>query len=189
MAVSGRIVAFLAALGAVAAGGYWYWSPYLEIRSMQAAAKAGDADAFNRRVDYPRLRESLKGQFGALMAERMSAAETGGSDAARAGTALGMALGGALMDRMVDSMVRPETVMRGMARGQLQAARPGAGDPAGEAKRVDWAIKRDGMDRVTAFARSPGEPTSGREQGAGFVFERSGFATWRLSEVRLPVTR
>jgi hypothetical protein len=46
------LAAFAIALLALAA--YWYWSPFLALKQIQSAARAQDADAFNRHVDYPR---------------------------------------------------------------------------------------------------------------------------------------
>lgn len=47
-----------------------------------------------------------------------------------------------------------------------------------------WTVERKGVDRVIAFgANDDQEPTA---KQVGFVFDRSGFATWKLSEIRLP---
>ena len=64
------LFAILAAIFAL--GAYWYWSPFLVIRQMQSAAKVGDADAFNDHVDYPRLRESLKGHLNSTLPSTFS---------------------------------------------------------------------------------------------------------------------
>jgi len=55
-------------------GAYWYWSPFLAMHQLRTAAREGDTDSFNDRVNYPRLRESLKGQFSAMMAEKLDGA-------------------------------------------------------------------------------------------------------------------
>jgi hypothetical protein len=109
---SALAAAFIALL-AVAA--YWYWSPFLAIREMQSAAKANDAETFNTHVDYPRLRESLKGQFSLLMGEQMAKSTDSSDPFAAFGTMLGLAMA----DKLVDAMVRPETVMRGMQSGRF----------------------------------------------------------------------
>jgi hypothetical protein len=112
--VKGGVVAALVVIAA-----YWYGSPLLAIRQMQSAAKAGDADAFSDHVDYPRLRESFKGKFSAMFAQRMAAQSNSDNEFAKAGAALGMMLGTAMVNQFVDAMVRPEVVMRAMQEGKL----------------------------------------------------------------------
>jgi hypothetical protein len=47
-------------------GAYWYWSPHMVLYEMAKATKNKDADALNEHVDYPKLRESIKGQLSAI---------------------------------------------------------------------------------------------------------------------------
>jgi len=104
----------------VAVGAYWYWSPFLTVYTMRSAAKQHDADAFNDHVDYARLRESLKGQFSAMLAQKMVDSTSSGSGLDRLGGALGSMLGMTLVDRFVDALVRPEMVMQAMAQAQVK---------------------------------------------------------------------
>jgi len=67
-------------LAVVAVAAYWYWSPFLALKQMQSAVRAQDADAFNRHVDYPRLRDSVKSQMAARMAAELEkSGQAGGS--------------------------------------------------------------------------------------------------------------
>jgi hypothetical protein len=167
--------------------GYWYWSPYIAIHQMQSAAKSADADAFNDKVDYPKLRESLKGQFSALVAEKLGSS----SDAGNAFSALGNMLGLAMADKMVDAMVRPETVMRAMQNGQFRpgqkapAADAGSGSqsPAQKEEKPKWSYDRKSVDKLIAFAE---DSSKGDDKRVGLVLERSGFANWKLTEIRMP---
>lgn len=175
----------LVALGAVAA--YWWWSPYLAMSNVQAAARQQDAETFNAYVDYPRLRESIKGQLSAAMADNMTK-ETHSSDAARAGAALGTMLGMAMVNTMVENLVRPEFVMQAMrsARDNPQSTPSDrSGQPSNQSPStsdVDWSFERYGADKLIAY--SSREPSA--KDRVGFVFERSGFASWKLTELRLP---
>ena len=211
-AIAAAVLVALLALGA-----WWYWSPYVAMRSMLEAAQQRDAERFNRYVDYPRVRENLKDQFGTRVGEAMGARR--GDDAGRAMGALGSLLATALADRFIDALVRPEVVMRAMAEARLQVPpgreerrrgdgrqdggagdRPGPGPgeggegsgsgsgsaktEGGERRRdVDWRFERSGVDRVIAWGGKPGTAMAER---TGFVFERSGFANWKLTEIRLP---
>ena len=180
----------------VAIASYWYWSPFLAIRQMQSAAQEKDADAFNERVDYPKLRESLKGQLSAVMGEQMAKTQDAGNPFA----ALGSMLGLALVDRFVDAMVRPETVMRAMQDGRMSPAAAKTSDtPAPTTSNPDsqapaearedkpkWTYDRKGVDKLIAYATDPKKPGAQNSEKLGVVFERSGFANWKLTEVRLP---
>lgn len=139
---------------------------------MRSAAQAQDANAFNQYVDYPKLRESLKGQFGARMADVMGKSNSGDNEFAKAGAAIGAALRMALVDRMIDAMVRPQMVMKAMNEAKLQS--PGSASKRAElpGRNAQWNVVRKGVDRVIAYGQD-GEKKAG---GVGFVVDRSGFA-------------
>lgn len=180
---------------ALTLGAYWYWSPFLVIHSMQSAAEAKDADRFNEHVDYPKLRESLKGQFYAAMADKVERASQGGSEMERAGAALGSMLGKAMVDGVVDAMVRPEVVMRAMREAELRRSPADSTDagqvpPKGEGdtqkEKVKWGHERLSVDKLIVFPKKEDEEV---DKSVGLVFERTGFANWKLAEIRIPVTR
>jgi len=178
------IAGIFVAVTAVAA--YWYWSPFLAIREMQSAAKSNDADAFNAHVDYPRLRESLKGQLSSFMTAEMAKS----ADSKNPFAALGTMLALTMVDKMVDAMVRPEAVMHGMQSGQFSPKSSSAARSAGTAdkptKQSDkpkWSYVRKGADKLIAYS----EDAAGKDDKKfGIVFERSGFANWKVTELRLP---
>ncbi len=166
-------------------GAYWYWSPFLAIRQMQSAAKAGDADTFNDFVDYPKLRESLKGQLSAVLAEKMGDAKKSDNPFAAFGSALGLLV----VDKMVDAMVRPELVMKGLQNGKFgPKAQQADGDSGAGAKEAGqrWDYDRRGLDKLVAYAR---DDTGADNKRVGLVFERNGFANWKLTEIRLPALK
>ena len=109
MAVNTKSLGAAIVLSIAVVGGYWYYSPYLAIKSMHAAAQKKDAETFNDYVDYPKLRESFKGQFSALVAQKI-----GQSDSTNGLAVMGAALGLAMANQMIEAMVRPETMMRVM---------------------------------------------------------------------------
>jgi type II secretion system protein G len=110
-------------IGGMAA--YWYLSPYLVMQQMRDAAVNADADRFNDHVNYPNLRESLKGQLSARIAGELEHQSRSGSEFERAGAAFGSLLGLAMVDKMVDAVVRPEMVMRAMKNGKFQLQNSG----------------------------------------------------------------
>ncbi len=183
--------AALLTLGAavLAAAAYWYASPYLAIRQLQTAAQNGDAQAFNERVDYPRVRDSLKAQMSAMVADKV-----GKPDSSNPFAALGGMLGLAMVDTAVDAMVRPDIVMMGLRSGKFapppKSADAGSGTP--QPAQPDpqqgpaWVYERKGLDRLVAYRSRNGVAD---EAGVGIVFERNGFANWKLTDIRLPPSK
>jgi hypothetical protein len=190
-----RVAGIATLLLLIALAGYWWASPLLAIRAMQVAAQRGDAEAFSEHVDYPSLRESLKGQLTALAAARLGAQAHGSQGLARVGAALGAALGMTLADPLVNALVQPEWVMRAIQDGKLlpwRGSEPPPSDSAATANgggkpKIRWASEREGLDTFIAYAEpeAPGsEATTARR--ITLVLRRSGFATWKLAGIRLP---
>ena len=50
-------------------------------------------------------------------------------------------------------------------------------------QKVEWGAEQKGVDKYIAYAHRPGDPMDKR---IALVLERSGFATWKLTEIRLP---
>lgn len=184
-----KLMAAGAAVVVSCLAGYWYYSPYLAIDAMQAAAKAGDGKTLNAHVDYPALRESLKSQFMAAIADRAPK-----GDNERPLAAMGAMLGTVLANQMIDSLVRPETIMAMLAQGKTTPpdpstkpstvpAEPAPSSEAPESVEKKWRLERITMNKVIA---SRGELADAEGGLAGLVFYRSGFATWKLTEIRIP---
>lgn len=176
--------ASLAALTLVAGatGAYWYWSPYVALSSLQTAAKERDAERVNQYVDYPKLRESMKGQLSAKVMGDMKTLD--GNPFAGLGASLGLMM----VNGLVDSLVRPEVMMAAMTTGELRnqdtAASLTSAAPSADKYPARWKIERRGTDRVTAYVLE----ATGNEpfrDAPGFVFRRQGFATGKLTEIQL----
>lgn len=173
-------------LAAAGVAGYWHYSPYLTLNAMRKAAEQKDVQAFNERVDYPKPRESVKSQLAAKLAGQM------GSDASEGQSskgikAVGTAFAMLLANPLVDAVLRPEFVMVALARGELEVvpgevkAAVGVTEP--QKAKPEWTFDRQGPNKLAAYARDADNPG---EVKAGLVFERSGFADWKLTELRLP---
>lgn len=180
-----KAVLSLGIAGAIALGAYWYWSPYIALREIQSALRNADPDEFNAHVDYPKLRESLKGQLSAVLMNE--AASSSGSSAERIGASLGGMFGLALVDRMVDAFVRPEAVMHAMQAGKFKLGKqspPASVDAAlNEDDSPQWHTDRKNKDLIIVYAGPEDAPAT---EKAGFVMTREGFSQWKLTEVRLP---
>lgn len=150
---------------------------------MVSAVKTKDADKFNEYVDYPSLRENFKGQLSAKLGDVM------GSQPNNAFSALGAMLGMTMINQMVDALVRPELVMKMMEEGKTQQLnKPSTDKQTSEeshTKAPKWEFERKGSDLVLA---TPTRKDSKDNQSV-FVFHRSGYANWKLIEVRLPAVK
>lgn len=186
---TGLLAAALALLG------YWYWSPYLTIRAMQTAAEQRDADTFNTYIDYPKVRESLKDQFSDAVADNLEAPARRHGGLAQAGAALGAMLGMAVADHVVDALVRPQYLMRAMQEGVFNTKRrrsrdadpvpndDGSQPPEETRRKITWHHERQGFNRLIAY---PERADGTQDKQVGLVMERSGFADWKLTAIRLP---
>lgn len=172
---------------AASIGGYWHYSPHIALHGMQAAAESNNADKLNTYVDYPRLRESIKGELSASMATMM--AEEPANEFEKAGAALGMMMGMALVDNLVDAMVRPEMVMRMLNEAKIQGM--GETEPTSSSNTrsaatdkkddITWVMQRKTQNLVVVYASN----AEGQDE-LGVVLERSGFANWKVTGIRLP---
>lgn len=201
--MTSRSIKAAAVVAVVGIAAYWYWSPFLAVRQMRTAAQEGNAGAFNEHVDYPKVRESIKGQFSSMFEQKSALPADPHDRLAQAGAAFGARLGMVMVNQFVDAMVRPETVMRAMEYGQFpdKSAPPGAAAPQDGAAadvRTDtaqapadaapgqskpkWRYERKGVNKVVAY--STAEEGQGRGKFA-FVLQRQGFADWKLTEVLL----
>lgn len=180
-----KLLPTLAMAAAIGTGGYWYFSPYVALHSMKAAAEAKDADRLNTYVDYPKLRESFKNDLNARLTESLP---SGDNELAKAGAALGMMLSRPLVDAMVDTMIQPEFIIRALNEAKAKkGVTEGNADPQGssapaEKKDVEWSSERKSADLIVAYGAERGKP----EARVGFVLERSGFADWKLTAIRMP---
>ncbi|HEX8612720.1 MAG TPA: DUF2939 domain-containing protein [Telluria sp.] len=171
----------IAALCVTAGAAYWYYSPLIALHQMRAAARDHDAESFNARVDYPRLRESVKAQLNAAMNEQVKPG-AGGDDLGKAGAALGKMLGMAMADKMVDAMVNPEFVMGAIERGSIDPRRKRVDQNEPAKPDPKYTSERIGLNTYILHLESdkPGQ------RGLSLVMERHGFASWKLADVRMP---
>jgi len=163
---------------------FWYFSPYLSIHQMRAAAREGDAATFNAHVDYPKLRENIKTQFSSMLGERAAASAENTDGAKNPVAAFGSMLGVALVDRMIDGMLRPEFVMKAMKDGKWGKLSAEKAGEQSEHKEPNWTSERQGLNKFIVHLH--GDDALASSTKTAFVFERVGFAHWSLTEIELP---
>ena len=152
---------------------YLYFTPYLAMKKLQDAAKAGDTQALNELVDFPALRESVKQNV-------RGAVENSVSRSHNPLAVLGGMLAGAVAAPLVDTFVTPDGIAA-----LTEGARPGSGpDARTHVDTKDVKVKR-GYESFDRFVVHFEERDSGRERLA-LVLRRDGLTHWRLSAVRRP---
>ena len=172
------LIACMAIALIVSIGSYWYYSPYLALKNIRDAALRKDADAFNARVDYPKVRESLKAQIAALMSEKAASPDMGYPP-------FSPILGMAIANPMIDAFVRPEAVMHVMLNGEMKSAQSSIRSGTQvmvDKKPVEWRLERRNVDTIIVYRD---EPDLDFGKKLAVVFERHGFADWRLTEIRI----
>lgn len=171
--MSTKLKASLAVL--VALGCLWfYFTPHLAVRSMQSAAEAKDAAKFSGYVNFPALRENVKGTLNAKMASEMAKQKD------NAFAAFGTALATTMVNQMVDSLVTPESLTMMMQGGKTNTAK--AAGPGGQPN-TDVAMGYEGFDRFVVNVK----PKNDAGAPVGLVFSRDGMFSWRLTGLRVPM--
>ena len=167
----------LLALSLCAALVYLYFTPYLALRKMQAAAESGDTRALAALVDFESLRASAKSEVREAAARRVGG--DGPGAIGRVGGFVAGALAGAVADPLVDATMTPQGVtllLEGRAPGETRR------DDDGRDWREDVRISR-GYDGANRFLVRYHDRESGDERLA-LVMEREALG-WRLVGVRL----
>jgi hypothetical protein len=164
----------IAAAVLLIAGGIYIGSPYYAVRSLRSAALEADTDKLEAGVDFPAVRESLKSQMSAAMMTKMQN-DPEMRDNPFAG--LGAMMMPAIIDRMVDSFVTPDGIAA-MMRGQKPTDRAtGQANPD-----IENHTQYVNLDRFRVRLRNK----KTNEDGPSLLFERRGFATWKLIKLELP---
>ncbi len=158
---------------AVIVGGIYFGSPYLAARNLKQAAVSGNADTLEAAVDFPAVRESLKSQLNAqLMAKMQNDPEMKNNPFA----GIGMMMIPAIIDKALDAYVTPHGIAA-LARGEKK---PGAAVKGNENVEYDYAYV--GLDRFRVKVRNKDR----NDKPLGLLFERRGFAGWKLIRVEFP---
>jgi len=154
----------------VAAGGWWLASPWWTLKAMRAAAAAHDEAALSAHVDYPALREDMKGE----VMKQVTSDGRGAEGLGAIGTLVANAIAGPLIDAAITpagvaAMFRAERAQGKAARSPETSATPLPRLPAAEDRPV---IERDGLNSFRVHGREAGS--------ASLVFHRVGLG-WKLA--------
>lgn len=183
-------IGLLALLAALAA---YFGSPFFALSGLQQAAKTGDRDQLEEKVDFPAVRESLKAQFNTkIMTEMQNSPEMKDNPFA----ALGLALAPVIVERAVEAYVTPESIAA-LVKGQkpdvsetpanaapttaAEQANAAQANGAGQKTKTDYQYLS--LDRFKTTYASEGDPSN----KIALVFERRNILAWKLIRIDLPM--
>ena len=166
----------LLVLAVLFAGVWLYFTPYLALNKLQKAAKQGDEQAMAELVDFPALRESVKGNVRGAVAHSVGGRNPIG--------VLGGILAGAVAGPVVDAVVTPQGIAA-LTEGERPGQRRGVDAGPDSRVRVKNVKVKRGYESFDLFVVHFVDKGNGREKMA-LLLRREGIAHWRLSGIRLP---
>lgn len=179
----GKLLKGLLVLAVLAFVGAYFGSPVLAVQSLIKAAEAGDAEALERKVDFPALRQSLKDEMAGRFADELRE-KAGGLGAGLGG--LGMALAPSLADSAVDALVTPRVVAEVVRTGQRPETRDVVRGGDAEPKATDGRLHRAyGYRDLNTFVIKLSREDR-PEQPLRLLMTRHGLFDWKLSGVEFP---
>ena len=150
-----------------------FGSPYIALYNLSGAVAERDAETVSEYIDFPSLRESLKGQIMAGMASSMDTPEMKSNPFASMGKTLGMALAGP----MVDAMVSPAGIIALMS----EKGKSGREDkPETVSQKPEYKLSFKGVNKVLIH-----RVDSGTSDG-GIAMRRFGLWNWKMTSIDLP---
>lgn len=172
-----RIVGLALVLALAAA---YFASPLGALYALKSAVQSGSKDRLDALVDFPAVRDDLKSQINARIAQAVN--EPDMKDNPFAGLAALVAP--AIVGRMVDMAVTPDGISTLIRDGKIEQAsdqsrpvsRPTGGDPT--VRRIGYLT----LDRFKVSLDSAGTPPA----SMSLVLERRGVITWKLIKIELP---
>lgn len=161
----------------VAAAALMYASPYLALRNIAKAIERKDADTVAEYVDFPALRESIKGQMLVKLQQQTQSQQAQSNPF----TGLGQMLAVGMVNQLTETLVSPAGVMLMLENGKpgkpADVAAAGVGvDTQGPKTRKDFAVDYQGWSKVFVHPKN---------QPGGFVFKRDGLMGWKLVAVKM----
>ena len=177
-----RVTGILVLLLVLAFAGAYAASPLFAFQQLKQAAESGDRDRLEALVDFPAVREDLRGQTESKAMKL--AREAGGI-----GHPLAMVVGraaGALSDRAIDKLVTPDAiadlVRYGRAAHDASPPAPAAKGSAAKAPdgpKMRYAYLTPDRFRITIA------PNATSVDAVALIMDRHGLFSWRVERIEL----
>lgn len=160
----------------------WAVAPVLTAQALIRAAKAGDAGAIEKLVDFPSLRDSLKSELNTELMARMSrdprVAESGLGG-------LGMMLAPMILSGAVDAVVTPRVVAHMVTTAEApdptRRPKPEPAEGRAEGRDIHQAWGYRGLNEFAVTLTDRDRP----DDHLALILERRGLFQWKLAAVDL----
>lgn len=139
-------------------------SPWMAMGELRDAAREGDKAALEQQIDFPALRESVKGEL---------LAQVRAEQADNPLAVIGNSLAEGFVEGTVEAVVTPDGMSALLVTGNFIPARDGEKD-------IEWDVERQSFDTFKAVPRLD----DGSEHPA-LVFKRDGLS-WKLAGIDIP---
>lgn len=158
----------------------FFFTPHITAVSMKQAAELRDSEKLASYVDFPALKENLKGQINAKFA-----ADLAGTEKSNPYAGLGMVLAAAFISPMIDALVTPENLRHMMKGNKPTINTPDSKSepqPNKSEEDVETKMSYSGLNKFVVSVRQKGE-----EKEVVFVLNRDGIISWKLVAIQLPL--
>ncbi len=178
-----KSIFILLGLFSIALGVCFYYTPFWAVSNMKKAAAERDADTLSEYVDFPSLKESLKANFNTMMATEVSKNTSDNPFGA-----FGAALATVLINPMIDNLVTPEglaMLMKGETPEMEEANRKGEENRFNTNKNTETTMSYDSFHSFIVTIKEK----DSSDDPMKIIFKRHGIISWKLSAVRLPLSK
>jgi hypothetical protein len=182
-----RIGIIVSSFSVIIAGGYYFASPFLAIQGLRSGFLSKNSEQVNKYIDYPALREDLKPQLITGMIKNM---QNNPEMASNPFSGFAIALITPMASQMVDTYVTPSgmrTILESSTSEQSGANQDKTAQGLVDRKKeFDKALQKTslGYEGVNKFQLTA---TADDGKKTKLIFNREGFAGWKLKSVILPM--
>lgn len=166
-----------ALLFAAIGGGWIYQTPYRAIEQMETAVHDRNTEQLNRRIDFPKVRSSLKASLGAGLSTSLLGRQSDSGMQAFANM-----FAAAMLNPMIDALVTPEgleLLLQADLPDPKTSTKP---DSASPDKNIVISKHYDGINRFVMTVSRTSTPAV----TVNFIFERESLTDWILREITIP---
>ena len=157
-------------------------TPYITVYQIKSAAEQHDGEKLSEYIEFPSVRQSLKTQLNAIIAEK-----TEEKKSSRAFAMLGAALAGSVVDKVIEAYVTPSSIIKIMSGEKISIKKEE--DSPDTSKSTKEMLEKSSLsyESFNTFVVKIHNKNSGKED-AKFVLQRRGIG-WKITEIIIPVER